>query len=135
MQVEQDRHYPATERRLRAGLFRQNLKEVLEHNSAPDNDWVQEMNMFADMTEEEKRGYTGFNASQVTEDIEAVEVNYPQYISNPSCELYLTQGILIIIQHYLGLGSRLSKSSPDVSVNLLSRYIILIILQPRTGEE
>ncbi|XP_063686286.1 uncharacterized protein LOC134820032 [Bolinopsis microptera] len=84
--VAQDRHYLAQERRLRAGLFRQTLKEVVEHNGVGDReDWVMELNMFADMTEEEKAGYTGFNASQAFESLGDVEeAVVPQYLSNPS---------------------------------------------------
>jgi hypothetical protein len=46
-----------------------------------------ELNMFADMTEEEKASYTGFNASQTLESIDAAEEEVLQYVSNPSCKI------------------------------------------------
>ena len=61
--------------------------QVVEHNDV-DEDWEMELNMFADMTEEEKSGYTGFNASQALESLGDVEdAVFPQYLSNPSCKL------------------------------------------------
>ena len=59
--------------------------QVVQHN-AENEDWEMELNMFADMTEEEKASYTGFNASQTLESIDAAEEEVLQYVSNPSCK-------------------------------------------------
>ena len=48
-----------------------------------------ELNMFADMTEEEKASYTGFNATEALANIDVEEEVFPQYVSNPSCKLQL----------------------------------------------
>lgn len=86
----QDRHYLSSERRLRAGIFRQSLKEVVAHNAAGD-DWAAELNMFSDMTQEEKASYTGFNASEVVDSVNAVEDVAPAFLANPTCKLdYIT---------------------------------------------
>merc|ERR1719277_1906260 len=78
--VDQDRHYLKAEKRLRAGLFRNTLREVVQHN-AENEDWEMELNKFADMTEEEKASYTGFNASEALQSIDADEDILPQYVS------------------------------------------------------
>ena len=61
--------------------------------------------MFADMTEEEKSSYTGFNVSQALESLGPVEQEtFPQFLSNPSCELVL-YGLTITIPLSLRLTS------------------------------
>lgn len=60
--------------------------QVLDHNAKHEG-WEMELNMFADMTEEEKNSYTGLNVSQVLESMGPVEEEtFPQFLSNPSCK-------------------------------------------------
>jgi len=65
-QAAEGRHYAKGEMRLRASIFRSNMQAVAAHD-AETAGWAQELNMFADMTEEEKASYTGFNSSIMEE--------------------------------------------------------------------
>ena len=65
-QTAEGRHYTKGEMRLRASIFRSNMQAVAAHD-AETAGWAQELNMFADMTEEEKASYTGFNSSIMEE--------------------------------------------------------------------
>jgi len=79
-QAAEGRNYVGGEQRLRASIFRANIQAIAAHD-AEEEGWAQELNMFADMTEEEKASYTGFNASAIEENAD-VEV-MPQW-GNPS---------------------------------------------------
>merc|ERR1719342_1886253 len=65
-QAAEGRNYVKGEMRLRASIFRSNMQAVAAHD-AETAGWAQELNMFADMTEEEKASYTGFNSSIMEE--------------------------------------------------------------------
>ena len=136
--ADQDRHYLAKERRLRAGLFRDSLREVLEHN-VQNEDWEMELNRFADMTEEEKAAYTGFNATAAFENLEPEEEVVPQYFSNPdskdwrgvavtkvkdqmscgSCWIFSAVGALE--GHYKTRGSVLKSFSEQEGLNCIQK--------------
>ena len=136
--ADQDRHYLAKERRLRAGLFRNSLREVLEHN-AQNEDWEMELNMFADMTEEEKASYTGFNATAALENLDVEEEVYPQFVSNPSSKdwrgvavtkvkdqkscgsCWIFSGVGALEGHYKTQGSILKSFSEQEGLNCIQR--------------
>lgn len=69
---EQGRDYNRADQRVRLGLFRKNLQEIAEHNSHDDS-WEMGINMFSDMTEDEKYSYTGANFTV------SVDENTPEY--------------------------------------------------------
>jgi len=64
----QGRNYAGSEKRLRANLFRKNLREILSINSHQDS-WKAGVNFFADMTDEEQQSYTGANMSLAMSDM------------------------------------------------------------------
>lgn len=68
---EQGRQYSGAEKKLRANLFRRNIREVVSHNSH-DTTWKSGVNFFADMTEEEKASYTGANMTMAMKSESAV---------------------------------------------------------------
>eukprot|EP00116_Pleurobrachia_bachei_P002096 sb/3462358/ len=80
-QAAEGRNYVGGEQRLRASIFRANIQEIAAHD-AEEAGWSQELNMFADMTEEEKASYTGFNASAMVSDNADEEVL--PHLGNPS---------------------------------------------------
>merc|ERR1711973_84501 len=61
-EAEQGRVYDYNEAKLRFRLFRKSVKEVVETNEQ-DLGWTAGLNFFADLTEDEKKQYLGFNAS------------------------------------------------------------------------
>jgi len=61
-EAEQGRVYDNNEAKLRFRLFRKSVKEVVETNEQ-DLGWTAGLNFFADLTEDEKKQYLGFNAS------------------------------------------------------------------------
>merc|ERR1711973_428050 len=61
-EAEQGRVYDNNEAKLRFRLFRKSVKEVGETNEQ-DVGWTAGLNFFADLTEDEKKQYLGFNAS------------------------------------------------------------------------
>ena len=74
-QTDEGRHYTPTEGRLRARNFRRSVQMVFDHN-AKDSSFELELNMFSDLSEEEKKMYMGFNlTAQIGED--AVEEYVP----------------------------------------------------------
>ena len=70
----ENRHYVGQELRMRLGIFRKNLREIVEHNEQTDTpSWTMEVNMFTDMTDEERAAYTGANLTLASEDIPAYQ--------------------------------------------------------------
>lgn len=60
--ASEGRVYSANEARMRVRLFKKNLEGVVATNKA-DLTWRADINMFSDMTEDEKRSYLGLNMS------------------------------------------------------------------------
>jgi len=67
----QGRNYVGAEKKLRANLFRRNVREVVSHNSH-DESWEAGINFFADMTDEEKFSYTGANITMQLEEAASI---------------------------------------------------------------
>jgi len=65
--AEQGHHYSPKEAPLRLRLFRSELQAVVATNKA-DLGWTAGLNLFSDMSEEEKAQYLGVNATLVPED-------------------------------------------------------------------
>merc|ERR1719171_1262094 len=63
---QEGRVYFGAEKNLRARIFRRHVKEVVDHNAADDG-WTMELNFFSDMTDEERRAYTGANLTDTAE--------------------------------------------------------------------
>merc|ERR1719440_538715 len=61
-EVVEGRHYTASEAKMRFRLFRKSVQAAAETNEQ-DLSWTAGLNLFSDMTEEEKQQYLGFNSS------------------------------------------------------------------------
>ena len=61
-EMEQGRNYDSNEAKMRFRLFRKSVQSVVEINDE-DLSWTAGLNLFSDMTVEEKNQYLGFNAS------------------------------------------------------------------------
>ena len=136
-QAAEGRNYVGGEQRLRASIFRSNIQEIAAHDSESTG-WTQELNMFADMTEEEKASYTGFNASALDLEEFADEEVLPR-LGNPSSKdwrgvavtkvknqkscgsCWIFSGIGALEGHYKTQGSILKSFSEQEGLDCIQR--------------
>lgn len=98
------RHYSNRETKLRLRIFKKSVEEVYAHNGQGTT-WTETLNKFADMTESEKKGYLGLNATHKAHSPDRTLTSTSGRRGVPSAVSWIGKGAITAVKDQMACGS------------------------------